>query len=189
MRWRRKQTDLTTKLLPHLPALYNFALSLAGPSDAEDLVQATMLKAVEWWKQLEGRCDVRTWLFVVLRNAWIDLSRQRARGTQLLPEVADAGDGERMFDPEKVTVEREWASQVQRALCTLPEAYRTPLYLRDVEGFAYKEIAEILRCPLGTVMSRLARARSLLRAQLLEQLEERGWQGSRKQRSNGHHDL
>ncbi len=182
MAWRWRQSNVAGKLLPHLPSLYNFALSLAGPSDAEDLVQATVLKAVEWWDQLQGRPNVRTWLFVVLRNAWIDLSRQRARNLEAAPEIDMVGDQSSTLDPEQVVVEREWAKEVRQALQALPEVYRTPLYLRDVEGFSYKEIAEILGCPVGTVMSRLARGRSLLRSQLLGQLEERGWQRSSKQR-------
>lgn len=191
MAWRPRQTDFAAKLLPHLESLYNFARSLAGPSDAEDLVQTTVLRAVERQRQLEGRENIRTWLFVVLRNAWIDMNRHRGRGTQVPPPARAEADAEAedALNLERVVVEREWAKAVQQALLALPEAYRAPLYLRDVEDFSYKEIAEILGCPIGTVMSRLARGRALLRAQLIGQLEERGWQIGRKQRSAGRNDL
>ncbi|GIW44074.1 MAG: ECF RNA polymerase sigma factor SigR [Candidatus Binatia bacterium] len=169
---RAKEKELERKILPHLHALYNYALALAGPGEADDLVQTTVLKAIERWQEIADRATVRTWLFVVLRNTWIDGVRQRARQEERVGTIPGWTAREPVPGPESQILEREWAQRVQQAVASLPEPYRSPLYLRDVEGFNYKEVAQILGCPLGTVMSRLARARALLRAQLLGQLAE-----------------
>ncbi len=82
-------------------------------------------------------------------------------------------------DLEELLIEQQWSEEVRAALVALPETYRVPVFLKDVAGFAYREIAEVAGCPLGTVMSRLARGRALLRATLLRQARERGIVGSR----------
>ncbi|MCX8070840.1 MAG: sigma-70 family RNA polymerase sigma factor [Candidatus Binatia bacterium] len=184
---RRQQTnEVAAKLLPHLRSLYNFAVQLAGRGEAEDLVQATVLKAIEHWAELTPRQNIRAWLFIVLRNAWIDAQREQSRRVAAAGRDRTCTEPEPARGPEELAVEQQWALEIRRAVENLPEVYRFPVYLRDVEGLSYKEIAEILGCPIGTVMSRLARGRALLRAQLLGQLEDRGWGRNRKTGTEGH---
>jgi RNA polymerase sigma-70 factor (ECF subfamily) len=186
--WKRKaSTPFQEQIEPHLRALYNFALELAGPSDAEDLVHTAVLRALERWDEIAARQHLRMWLFVVLRNAWIDSLRQRGRrGDVSVNDPAASDLGFAIPAAEQTAAEQEWARAIWGALRSLPETYRVPVYLRDVEGFTYREIGEILGCPIGTVMSRLARGRALLRAQLLAQVQERGWQPKRKTGTQGH---
>jgi RNA polymerase sigma-70 factor (ECF subfamily) len=162
--------------LPHLPALYNFAVALAGAADAEDLVQTTCVRALEHLDTYQPGTNIRAWLFTILRNQWVSQHRRIQRGTLLevcptdeVAEIRDEG-----ADLETVLMDRRWSAEIKAALLALPEHHRLPVYLKDVEGFGYREIAEIAGCPLGTVMSRLARGRAALRAALLQQARERG---------------
>jgi RNA polymerase sigma-70 factor, ECF subfamily len=163
--------------LPHLPALYNFALALAGASDAEDLVQMTCVRALEYFDSYRPGSNIRAWLFTIARNEWVSGHRRAQRRTFMevcssepdAPELADD-----TADLEAVLIDRRWSAEIKAALLALPDGYRVPVYLKDVEGFGYREIADIVGCPIGTVMSRLARGRATLRAALLQQARERG---------------
>lgn len=161
-----KIAQFESEILPHLQALYSFAVDIAGPGDAEDLVQVTVLRALECWHKLPERSRPRAWLFTVLRHAWIDLLRQRGR----MPELENEGRLEAAItfapDAEQEAATQERARLVLGALRALPAPFCWAVYLRDVEGFGYREIADILSCPIGTVMSRIARGRALLRAHL-----------------------
>jgi RNA polymerase sigma-70 factor (ECF subfamily) len=162
--------------LPHLAALYNFAVAVAGPADAEDLVQTTCVRALEHFESYQPGTNIRAWLFTILRNE--SVSRQRHRHRRALTELLgdeEPGDVEdETADLEVALMDQRWAAEIQAALLALPEAHRLPVYLKDVEGFSYREIAEIAGCPLGTVMSRLARGRAALRRALAPQARERG---------------
>jgi len=163
--------------LPHLPALYNFAAALAGASEAEDLVQATCVRALENIDSYQPGTNMRAWLFTILRNQWVSGHRRTRRRTLLEVSPGEGESGEladEAADLEVILMDRRWSAEVRDALLALPEGYRLPVYLKDVEGFAYRDIAEIVGCPLGTVMSRLARGRAALRAALVEQARERG---------------
>jgi len=166
-----------TEALPHLPALYNFALALAGASDAEDLVQTTCVRALENLDAYRPGTNMRAWLLTILRNEWVSRHRrsQRRTAVEVCSGAEDAAElCDETADLEAVLMDRRWSAEIKAALLALPEGYRLPVYLKDVEGFGYREIAEIAGCPIGTVMSRLARGRASLRAALVQQAHERG---------------
>ena len=163
--------------LPHLSALYNFAVALAGPVDAEDLVQTTCVHALEHLDTYQPGTNIRAWLFTILRNEWVSRHRRMQRGTLL--EVCAGDDAaaeiqDEAADLEAALMDRRWSAEIKAALLALPEHHRLPVYLKDVEGFGYREIAAVVGCPLGTVMSRLARGRAALRTALVQQARERG---------------
>jgi RNA polymerase sigma-70 factor (ECF subfamily) len=169
----------------HLPRLYAFALRLTGEhAAAEDLVQDTYLKAYQAFHRfLPGR-DARPWLMKILVNTYRDqLRRELHAGTPLQPEDLEAlarpnrpghRPQGRMGSPEAWLVERSFSDEVYAALADLPPEFRTVVLLADLEGLAYREIAALLGCPLGTVMSRLARGRKLLRDMLRDYAREHG---------------
>jgi RNA polymerase sigma-70 factor (ECF subfamily) len=145
-----------------LDGLFSFALSLSRDRvAAEDLVQETYVRALRASRHPEEPSGIRSWLFTILHNVWRNERRRRApEPLDTLPERLEprvAADVERALD-STATSER-----LAGAIEALPEAYREVVMLRYGEGFSYQEIADILRCPAGTVMSRLSRARSLLR--------------------------
>ena len=168
---RRRFEELA---LPHLTALYRFAVKLTGDSaGAEDLVQETYLKALKAFPNLRDPGRVRPWLFQILSRLATDRHRREGR------EVAVASDE----DPDRFSLyDLIWEEdplpysdrlhddflarfrdeEVRRALLALPEAYRVPLVLLLTEEMSYRELAEVLGCPVGTVMSRLHRGRKIL---------------------------
>jgi RNA polymerase sigma-70 factor (ECF subfamily) len=164
-----------------LRPLYDFACALAPPPEADDLTQAACLRALEHWTTYTPGTRFKTWIFTILKNEFVSRHRRAARGPALgLDVLAFAGAAD---DLEAALIEHRWNLEVRDALLRLPEAFRVPVYLKDVAGFAYREIAGIAGCPLGTVMSRLARGRALLRADLAKQARERGLLGGVAARS------
>jgi RNA polymerase sigma-70 factor, ECF subfamily len=144
-----------------LDALYSFALALSrDPSTAQDLVQETYARALAARKKAEPQSNVRLWLFVILHNVWRNQLRRRplVRDDAALAVLTDPADG-----PEEA-LERKWlARRLGDAIAALPEAFRQVIVLRFVQEFSYQEVASIVGCPTGTVMSRLARGRAMLR--------------------------
>ena len=170
--------------LPYLDQLYGTALRMTRNStDAEDLVQETFAKAFAAFGSYEQGTNLRAWLFRILRNTFIN-SYRKARRTpysdsadeltdgQLLDLEARGAGGVRSAETE--ALERLGDDDINEALASLPEDFRTAVYLADVEGFSYKEIAEIMDTPVGTVMSRVHRGRKSLRGLLTEYAQERG---------------
>jgi RNA polymerase sigma-70 factor (ECF subfamily) len=155
---------MVTRLVDeHYAALYRYAYRLSGSTaDAEDLTQETFCKAQLCFSQLKDSGRAKPWLFSILRNAYLHRVRaDRQHGCISLDGVGDVPEP----SPEPLPpVDPE---QLQRALNELPEAFRTPIILYYFEDFGYREIAEQMDLPMGTVMSRLARAKASLRAQLL----------------------
>src|SRR5262245_31950363 len=183
---RRKRRQLEAELRPHLGPLWDFACTLAPRAEAADLVQVACLRAVERFDQLHHGSDVRAWLFTVLRNEFVSRwRRERRRATLEEAEPAVVLPfGDPCPDLEASLMERRWSEEIRTALRSLPETYRMPVYLKDVAGLAYREIADVLGCPIGTVMSRLARGRASLRAALARQAQERGIVGpARRERA------
>lgn len=153
--------------LAHIDALYGYAMTLTrDPSLAEDLVQETYLRATSAANQPPLGGNLKAWLFVIMRNAWLNQVRHNQSGPRFVElETSDETDDAR-GNPHVVYLRKLEREQVCNAIEKLPEAYREIVVLRDIEGFTYQEIAMVLECPAGTVMSRLGRARAKLRASL-----------------------
>ena len=154
-----------------------------NPHDAEDLVQETYTKAYASFGQFRAGSNARAWLLRILTNTFITGYRRRQREPVRVSttEVEDgqltrgwAGRGVPPRSAEEAALDRLPDSSVIAALRELPQDFRTAVYLADMEGFSYREVADIMRCPVGTVMSRLHRGRRQLRGRLREQAAERG---------------
>lgn len=157
MRARKRFESLA---MPHLAAVYRLARQLGGPEKADDLVQETFLRAWTHFDQFDPASNCRAWLFRILHNAWISQWRK----TRLELPVADLNEiqAEPYYDWEAEFVREELSHDMQRALAALPDHYRWAVLLADVEELTYQEIATIVECPIGTVMSRLNRGRRML---------------------------
>jgi len=162
----------------HLDGLYGMALRLTRQRDAaEDLVQETFLKAWRSFHTFEAGTNARAWLYRILMNAYIDTYRKAAREPEMVEHedveeqylytrVRDSEELRRQGDPAETALQRIMDADVEAALAGLPEPFRAPVILADLEEFSYKEIAKILGIPIGTVMSRLFRGRRLLQRAL-----------------------
>jgi len=166
----------STAGIEHIDGLYGYALVLTqNRTDAEDLVQETYVRAIRAMGRLRHDSNVKGWLFTILRNTWLNELRQRRKA----PEVVDFEVDERtsnlvdesMKSPHDVYVRKLERRHVREAIQRLPEEAREVILLREWEELSYQEIAVVLDCPVGTVMSRLARARSKLRGLLSSVLE------------------
>lgn len=185
-----QETDEQRKLrferdaLQYIDQLYAAALRMArNPADAQDLVQEAYTKAFSAFHQYKPGTNLKAWLYRILTNTYINLYRKRQRepqqaNTETVEDwqlaQASAHTSSGLKSAEAEALEHLPDSDVKEALQTIPEDFRMAVYYSDVEGFAYKEIAEILEIPIGTVMSRLHRGRRLLREQLTDYAAERG---------------
>lgn len=154
-------TTFQRDLIELVPRLRRFALSLAGnPQDADDLVQAACEKALRNQAQFQPGTRLDSWMYRIVQTLWLDDRRKaRTRGVSVDPDDVVLGDdGKAASLPES----RMMLERVSQAMATLPEAQRAVLSLVAIEGLSYKDAAEVLEVPLGTVMSRLARARDAL---------------------------
>jgi RNA polymerase sigma factor (sigma-70 family) len=163
-------------VMPHLDAAYRFARWLArSPSDADDVVQEAILRAFRGFDTLRGS-DVKAWLLRIVKNCHLTaLKQQQRRAFVPLPEEQDEKDGQAMIaatpDPESSSIDRDEQRTLDRLMSALPDEQREILVLREIEEMDYREIATITSVPIGTVMSRLARARAALKAQWLKEAE------------------
>lgn len=167
-----QRAEFESIALQHLDALYGFALVLTGRSnEAEDLVQDTYVRALQFFHRYERGTNCKAWLFTMMKHIFLNQAPQRAREVlcpdQSGPEEADsAGSLEyyaSLVGHAQDGKEEVFRQDVVKALDLLPDSFRVVVILRDVEGFSYGEIAQMLDCPMGTVMSRLARGRDILR--------------------------
>jgi len=181
-----KRASFEREALVHLDALYRVALRLTGnAADADDLVQETVLKAFRAWDQYERGTNAKGWLLTILRNSFINEYRRRARH----PENVDLDTiepfavfgGIQEEDPQGAFFDKIVDDEVLRAIDALPEVFRETVVLSDVEGMSYQEIARILDVPVGTVKSRLFRARQMLQGKLYDYAVNMGYiKGSRE---------
>ncbi len=169
---RSRQAEFEEKTLPYLPSLYGFAVVLtANRDDANDLVQDAYLRAFRFYPRYEHIANYKAWLFTLTKNLFINRYHQRAREISLddldivddEPHQSAAGLLLCAHDRHARGIFRR---DFESALAAMPDKLRLAVLLRDIEGFDYKEMSEILGCPLGTVMSRLSRGRNLLKKSL-----------------------
>jgi len=170
------------------PQLYSAALRMTrNPADAEDLVQETFLKAYRAYQTFTSGTNLKAWLYRILTNTYINRYRKQMRR----PTETDLGDVENLYlyrrigdsgqvarSAEEEVLEGFVDADVKAAIESLPEHFRLPVLLADVEGFSYKEIAEIMDVPIGTVMSRLHRGRKALERALWSFAREHGLSGT-----------
>ena len=180
-----RKREFEDAAMPFLDSLYNTAFRMArNAEDAEDLVQETYLKAYRSFDQFTPGTNLKAWLFKILKNTFINDYRRK----QTQPPESDFAAIEENFEshiapgsapggktPEDLALENVLDEDVQRAVDALPPDYRMVLLLADIEGFSYKEIADILEIPVGTVMSRLYRGRKLLEETMLSYAREHGY--------------
>ena len=171
--------------MPFVDGLYNTAYRMTrNAEDAEDLVQETYFKAYKYYDKFQEGTNFRAWLFKILKNTFINSYRKK----QSIPPQSDFADIEDSFEsqvsdqatrkiksPEQELLENVLDEDVQRAIDSLAVDYRMAVVLADLEGFSYKEIAEILDVPVGTVMSRLYRGRKQMENAMLEYAQEHGY--------------
>ena len=180
-----RRQEFEDVVLVHLDSLYNGALRMSrNREDAEDLVQDTVLKAFRFFDKFERGTNIRAWLFTILTNTYINRYRKKTRQPVMVEfqeertkiknhpsrdpiEISASGHVEAMLELVD--------DDVKAALDSLPDDFRLVVLLADLEDFSYKEIAEIVGCPLGTVMSRLYRGRRMLRKKLHEYAIDRGY--------------
>jgi len=182
------QADFERDAMQYAPQLYSAALRMTRNSaDAEDIVQETFLKAYRAYDSFEEGTNLKAWLYRILTNTYINKYRkQQRRPSEVeLGELQDLYLFRRLgessgasYSAEKEALDQFVDTDIIEALESLPESFRMPVVLADVDGFSYKEIADILDIPIGTVMSRLHRGRKALQRKLWNVAEERGIAGN-----------
>lgn len=188
MGWFRPKRDpmreeFDAEVVPHIDTLYANALRLThARADAEDLVQETVLRAFRFFDRFERGTNVKAWLLRIQYNTFVNRYRRSSKEREIKDSMVQEVSGEdivsrealrALTDPMGTALRPLLSREIEAALSSLPEDQRTVVVLADIEELSYKEIASVLGCPIGTVMSRLHRARRALRKLLIEHAE--GW--------------
>jgi RNA polymerase sigma-70 factor, ECF subfamily len=180
--------DFEKEALPHLDAVFNFALRMTGDEDdADDLVQETFMKAFRFFDKFEKGTNCKAWLFRILKNSFINDYRKATKE----PNKIDYDDVQNFYENIKANeVDTQHSVQdvftnhlddeISKAITDLPEDFRTVIILSDIEGFTYEEIADFVDVPVGTVRSRLHRARKMLYVQLFDYAKDKGFVKKKK---------
>lgn len=175
--------EFEREAIPHMDSLYNFALKMTGDEDdADDLVQETYLKAFRFFDKFEKGTNCKAWLFRIMKNSYINDYRKQVKE----PNKVDYEDVQNFYENIKSDeVETKHYEQdvfsnllddeISKAITDLPEDFRTVIILSDIEGFTYDEIADFVDIPVGTVRSRLHRARKMLYSQLYDYAKLKGF--------------
>jgi RNA polymerase sigma-70 factor (ECF subfamily) len=183
---RPAPSDFEREALPHLPALYAAALRMTRhEKDAEDLVQDSLLRAYRFFDTFQAGTNCKAWLFRIMTNVFCNRYREREREQEIMNEaeaspanveqfLGGAGAHSDARDVEGALLGNMVSGDVEKALAALPSDFRMAVILADLEDFSYKEIAEIMECPAGTVMSRLYRGRKMLQGLLYKYAVEQG---------------
>jgi RNA polymerase sigma-70 factor (ECF subfamily) len=182
-RLNEKKRAFEQEALPYMDSVYHFAYNLTGNGeDARDLLQETYLKAFRFFDSFQRGTNCKAWLFQISKNSFINRYRKQSRE----PDKVRYDDIEEFYETlrpasvdannlEETLFSTLLDDEVTAALQSLPESFRTVLILSDIESMTYEEIAEILDCPIGTVRSRLHRARKVLRDQLFDYAKNKGF--------------
>lgn len=164
--------------LPHLDALFRYAMRLTrNEKDAEDLVQDTFVRGLRYWEKYEEGTNCKAWLFRIMKNLFLTKVGKAKRDPDstslddteewyLYSQLKHSGPQEARDDPAAIFQLRDWGDHIREAVDNLPEEFREPLVLFDGEGLSYQEISDLLKVPVGTVRSRLNRARKKLQKEL-----------------------
>lgn len=180
---QQRYAEFEKEAVPHLDAVYNFALRMTGDEDdADDLVQETFLKAFRFFDKFEKGTNCKAWLFRILKNSFINDYRKTTKE----PNKVDYDDVQNFYENIKADeVETQHYEEdafsnllddeISKAISELPEDFRTVVILSDIEGFTYEEIADFTDIPVGTVRSRLHRARKMLYVQLFDYAKDKGF--------------
>jgi len=175
------KADFEREVMPHLRLLYSVAMRMTRcAGDAEDLVQETMLRAYRFWDSFEAGSNCKAWLLRILTNSFRNRYRDWEREQEILGQAqsCDAHLGQFQSqsprDAESALFGRMLSRDVEEALAALPAEFRLPVILADLEDLSYKEMADVMGCPAGTVMSRLYRGRKMLQKKLHDYAVESG---------------
>jgi RNA polymerase sigma-70 factor (ECF subfamily) len=191
----KKYQDFDTEIIPHINALNSFALKMTNDmDDAGDLVQDTLLKAFRFFDKFEKGTNAKAWLFQILKNSFINNYRKNSRE----PNRVDYEDVQNFYESIKADevktrhYENDAFSnvlddEIVNSLSMLPDDFRTIVFLSDVEGYTYEEISDFMDCPIGTVRSRLHRARKMLYTLLYQYAGENGYIKLNKVKNNRKH--
>jgi RNA polymerase sigma-70 factor (ECF subfamily) len=175
--------EFEREAVPHMDSLYNFALKMTGDSDdASDLIQETYLKAFRFWDKFEKGTNCKAWLFRIMKNTFINTYRKKSKE----PDKVDYEDIENFYENikpsstdsahlEKDIYDNLLDDELSEAISSLPEDFRTVVILCDIEGYTYDEIADFVDVPVGTVRSRLHRARKMLYTKLYKYASNKGY--------------
>lgn len=179
---KKKYEDFESEIMPHQSALQNFALKMTNDlENAEDLVQDTLLKAFRFFDRFEKGTNAKAWLFQIMKNSFINNYRKTSKE----PNKVDYEDVQNFYENIQASEIKSSHSigdafsdilddEIATALSVLPDDFRTIVFLSDIEGYTYEEIADFMDCPVGTVRSRLHRARKMLYALLYQYAQNHG---------------